>query len=227
MQDAYSCTSARWGEYRALGPRGRARGVEELDEVVVADAVLRVLGRGVVERPGQDVVAQRAAVQLAKAVLDRLDVHGQRGVDERGRGLGLREQVGELVAAGVEVDRHVDEAGAGAAQVEQQVGVGVLAERGHAVAVREPEAEQRSSHTVGAAVKLGVGPAPVGEGQRQPAREPPGRALEHGADGAGVNGAGPWASNAERAYAQFGVDSRPGANHPSEPTVAPLARRGA
>jgi hypothetical protein len=67
----------------------------------------------------------------------------------------------------------MDEAGAGAAEVEQQVGVGVLAERGDAVAVRELDGEQRGGDTVGAAVELGVGPAPVGEGQRQPAREPP------------------------------------------------------
>ena len=70
------------------------------------------------------------------------------------------------------------EPGARAAEVQQQVGVGVLAVRRDPVAVAQAQRRAaRAATRPTARVELGVGPAAVGERQREPVRGAGGAAL--------------------------------------------------
>jgi hypothetical protein len=128
-----------------------------------------------VGRPRQHIITPGAVVQRPErqppgVAADRVHVLSQRLVDERDPRLGLRQQVDQLIAAGVEVDRHVHEPRLRAAEVQQHVCVGVVAERGDAVARSKPSRQQRRRDAPRSAVELRVGPRAAGERQRQPIR---------------------------------------------------------
>ena len=132
----------------------------------------------------------------------------ERGVDERDARLGLRQQVGQLVAARVEVDRDVHQAGARAPEEEQQVGVGVLAERRDAVARLEPERDQPGGDAPGGAVEFGVRPAAIGERQREAVRGAARAALQQSADGARIGRHGPRGYRAPEGGRRPGAEGR-------------------
>jgi len=209
------------GQHRPLRLGGRARRVQQLHQVGVPHAVLLVDRARRVGRPSQHVraviagvaVAQRPEARAAEPPGDRVDVLDQRRIDERRPRLGLRQQVGELVVAGVEVDRDVHEPGLRAAEVQQHVGIRVAPERRDPIAARKPSRQQCGRHCTGRAVELGVTPRAVGERQRHSVRRARGTARQHLPDGARKRRHGRPARVAHR-----------GKRYPRDPSLVTLSR---
>ncbi len=160
--------------HRALGQGGGARGVEELHQVL--GARLRAVVRGCRREAGQERVVGVAQGQ-------RADVTGEpvreAGVGEDQGAAGLADDVREVVAGEVVVDRHVHETGAGAGQEADQVGVRVVAVGADPVAGGEALAEQDARRAGDGLVQFLVRPGTAGVLDRDPCRGAPGAAPQH------------------------------------------------
>lgn len=197
------------GHHRALGPRGRAGGVEQLDEVGVGhlDVDLRHLPRPGALEQRTGCVAERH--HLLRRTLERVHLRGERGIDQRDPAARLQQEVRELLADEAVVDRHVHETRSGAGQEGDEVGVRVPAVRGDPVTLDEPEVEQDARRTAHRVVEPSVGPRPIGEPQRRPRSEAPRTAphdVGHRARPRGIHGHGA-ALVPESCRSQFGQRS--------------------
>ena len=139
------------GQHRALGLRGRPGRVEQLDEVAVTDALLLVnctrpsVAHVSTSPPAASAAPSCSVPSDSPPSRPPTASTGRPAMGRRTRSAApMRQQVDELVAAGVEVDRHVDEPRPRAAEVQEQVGVGVLAERGDAVTWSQAQRQQRA-----------------------------------------------------------------------------------
>jgi len=103
----------------------------------------------------------------------------QVGVGEDEGAAGLADDVREVVAGQVLVDRDVDQARAGAGQEADQIGVGVVAVGAHPVARREALVEQDARRAGDGLVQFLVRPPAVAVLDRDPRRGAPGTAPQH------------------------------------------------
>ena len=127
--------------HRALGQRGGAGRVEQLHDVGVHHVDVQfghVPGAPLLEHGVRGALQHQHLLQHGVAA-HRFDALAQRRVDECDTTPGLAQQVGQLAAGERVVHRHVHEAGTGAAEVGQQVGVGVRADGRDAVALLQAE----------------------------------------------------------------------------------------
>ncbi|BBC38713.1 hypothetical protein SGFS_100070 [Streptomyces graminofaciens] len=149
---------AAGGEHRSLGTGLGAAGVDQLRQVVLRDEDIlrrrivvrhpvrdgfpcarrtRPAGRvGHVGRVGGDHAAERDGVRES-SVFEGHSGHGQEGVlDDESDGARVVENVGGFLAGQHEVDGYGHRAQPGEGEVEDHVGVVVVAEQGYAVAPR-------------------------------------------------------------------------------------------
>lgn len=167
------------GHHRALGQCGGARGVEQLDEVSRARLAFRGEGAraGGGRQEGVRCVAQRAYGERGRNPVGEVRV----GEDEGAAG--LFEDVGEVVAGEVLVDRHVDQAGAGTAEEADQIRVGVVRVAGDPVArVQSVFPGEDGGGGTDGLVELPVGPCPVRVPQGGAPRGAPGAACQDSVD---------------------------------------------
>ncbi|SIJ52534.1 Uncharacterised protein [Mycobacteroides abscessus subsp. abscessus] len=144
------------GHHRALGRRGRPRGVEQLRDVGVGDVEFvgrgraDVARRGGIEEGGQAPHLRRRPRGRRVHRLDEVVV----GEDDLGPGVG--EDVVEFVAGELEVHGHVDESRACAGEVEEEVEVGVLPVRRDPVALDRAEGEEFAGDRGDSGVEVGI-----------------------------------------------------------------------
>jgi hypothetical protein len=157
---------------RRLRRGSRAGGVAELRGVLVLRAALVDAGRVLVERGRQDVVV--AATDQSVFCDFRLAAHSvdgryEIGVVEQGLRAGLVENVFQFACGQRVIDRHMHEAGAGATEPQQEIGVRILGVGADAVTLREARARQPMRDAAGGGVYLGERPFAARKRQRDAA----------------------------------------------------------
>ncbi len=161
------------GHHRALGQGGGPRGVEELRQRARVPVGLKGQRLGQLRQEGAGGVAQcpyRVAVG---------DPPGQAGIGEDQGARGVVQDVREVLAGEVLVDRDVGEPGAGAGEEGEEVGVGVVGEGGDPVSGGQPVALPQHGGAGGdGRVEFRVRPAPLAVAHGRAVGDPP-RAVVH------------------------------------------------
>ena len=149
------------GQHDALGPAGRARGVELQRRVGRADG-----GRGVAFRRG--VAPRRIAVRRSALQLDRADRAARKRdrllgefaelpPDEQQRNLAILQQIGDFCGGKPPADRQGYRAGLRPADQDLEEAVRVLGEVADSAPLRDPFSLQRIRDAAGVGVQLTVG----------------------------------------------------------------------
>jgi hypothetical protein len=162
------------GHHRALGQRRGARCVEQLHECV-APLLLAVV-RECRLQPGEERVVGVPQRQGPYAVGEpAVEV----GVGQDEGASRLADDVGEIVAGQVLVDRNVDEARPGAGEEADQIGVRVVPVGADAIAGDQPLVEEDGGRAGDRLVEFRVRPGALAVVDRAPRGCPPGTAAQH------------------------------------------------
>ncbi len=212
----YQCAVSHHG---ALGLRRGSRGVQQLHEIVGGRRGVECR-HGTVRRLVQQrrvLVAQCDHVLGGNVGQNAVEFAAQRRIDEHRPGPGLREEIGQLLAAQRVVDRHVHETGArrrrGSRSHRRRSWCRTPATRSPAV---EAEGQQTSGGPGHGGVEFPVGEAAIGEPQRHTVGEPGGGTVQHTVDGVRT-GIGTHAGNVigrPTIGRDLTLDKRPGRHRP-------------
>jgi hypothetical protein len=191
-------------QHRALGaPRG-ARGIEDRGEVVAASRDRReALGRRArrVGKRALPALVQREHVGDAQPLRERLEPRQRARLRHHRARLGVLEEVGDLAFLVCAVERQVHEAGAQAAQVQQQRLGRLLDLDRDAIARREAAAREKRRIACTAGFGLRIGQLPAAFQQQQGTRAIRGKAQIR----RGCRGSRSWSGLGREPEPQLGI----------------------